>query len=461
MAFDLKANNNLATPSLVSPSGQLATAATFIDPYSYAMQYQPDLLPELHLQKGKGRILKFCQLTGSEKDYASDVVQHAELGDLFEAHTGVTVAGDVFTTSTAHNYRVNDKVIISDGTIEKQAIVSAVNSTTEFVGENIDAGAFGFANTNTGPVTVTKLSNGWNKGEENFTEGRKDTPEYIKNYSHILKEFYEINESDMAHNIWIEAPMFPGGEGWYNIELNRTLDMYDNLLEFTHLLNRRAADTSAAAVAGKAKGMKGVVQQVEERGNIGNEYITTLDQLSGIAFRIKQQGAARVYTVWADHTQMAYFRTMMAGANSHFTSGANYGIFQNSKDMALSLDFNSVTIDGITFHFTYWSLLDEPNVLGAEKFVNTAPAAIFVPAGDANVLDGDGNTYSSPYLNIRYRRKGGINRYKKIDFFGGSMGTPHKKDTFEMHIKTEQTNQVIGANQYFVVRRGTGIYTGS
>jgi len=31
----------------------------------------------------------------------------------------------------------------------------------------------------------------------------------------------------------------------------------------------------------------------------------------------------------------------------------------------------------------------------------------------------------------------------------------------EAHYETEQTNQVIGANQYFVIRRGAGIYTGS
>lgn len=464
MAFALKTNNSLGTNSLISPSGQLATAATFIDPYTYAIQYAPELVPELHLQKGKGLITKFCALTGSEKPYAADQVIHTELGDLHEALTSVAVSGDdIFTTNGGanHNLRVNDKIIISDGVIEKQAVVSSITSSSVFVAENVDTGAFGFTNTNAGPVTITLFSNTWNKGEENFTEGREDTPDYIQNYTHIIKDFYTINESDMAHNVWVKAPQFPGGEGWYNVELGRTMDKYDNLIELTHLLNRRATAASAATTAGFGSGMKGVVQQTEERGNISNEYITTLDHLSAIAFRIKQQGAARAYTVWCDHAQLAYFRVMMAGANAHFVSGANYGVFNNSKNMALQLDFNSVLIDGITFHFTPWTVLDDPQLLGSAFFVDTAPAFIMVPAGEKSVLDENGDTYNSPYLSIRYRKKNGLNRYKKTEFFGGEMGTPHKKDTMEMHIKTEQTNQVVGANQWFIGRRGTGIYTGS
>jgi len=456
MAFALKTNNTLGANSLVSPSGQLATAATFIDPYTYALQYAPDLVPEIHLQKGKGLITKFCALTGSEKPYAADQVIHTELGDLHEVSLNVAVAGDVFTSPTVHNLREQDVIMLSDGTIEKQAVVSSITSNLIFVAENVDSGAFGFG----GNVTVSLFSNTWNKGEGNFTQGREDVAQYITNYTHIIKDFYKINESDMVHNTWVKAPMYPGGEGWYNLELGRSLDKYDNLIELTHCFNRRAATGSAAQVAGYNQGMKGVIQQTEERGNIANEYITDIEELSTIAFRIKQQGGARAYTVWCDHQQMAYFRIMMANVNAHYSGGGNYGIFNNSKDMALALNFSSVDIDGVSFHFTEWTLLDDPQLLGSANFAATAPAALFVPAGEMSVMEA-GNSYSSPYLCIRYRSRTGLNRYKHTEFFGGQMGTPHKNDNMEMHCKTEQTNQVVGANQWFIVRRGTGIYTGS
>lgn len=459
MAFALKTNTNLAVDSLYSPAGQLATAANFIDPYTYAIQYQPELVPELHLKNGKGKITKFCALTGSENSYASDQVKHSEMGRLHTVSEGVTVAGDVFTCAAPHNLRVNDVVMISDGVVERTAVVSAITSSLIFVGENQEAGAFGFSNAGVGPVTVSAFSNTWGKGAENFTQGMTYSPEIITNYSHIIKEFYDTNESDMAHLTWIKAPMYPGGEGWYNIEMQRTMDLYDNKIELTHLFNKRTVAGSAAALAGFPLGMKGVIQQVEERGNIGNEYITGIEELSDIAFRIKQQGGARAYTVWCDHKQMAYFRVMMATVNGNFANGTNYGVFQNSKDMALALDFQSVTIDGITFHFTPWALLDDPTLLGSAFFDVTSIACLFVPAGETSVLE-EGNSVSRAYLSIRYRQQAGLNRYKKTKIFGGAIGTPHKKDTMEAHYETEQTNQVIGANQYFVVRRGTGIYTG-
>lgn len=456
MAFALKNNTILGTPSLVSPSGQLATAANFFDPYSYDMNYQPDLLATMHLKRGKGKLTKFSQIVGNQNSYAADEVKHAEMGDLHTVSTAVTVVGDVFTCPLPHQLRVKDEVMISDGTVEKYAIVSEVTSPTVFVGENVDAGAFGFA----GAVTVSAYSNSFGKGEGNFTQGHEWTPEYFSNYTQIIKAYSDINESDMAAISWVKAPMFPGGEGWYNVAMARTLDKYDNVLEMTQTFHRRAAATSAAAVAGLPRGMKGIIQQVEERGNIGNEYLTTIEDYSNIARRIKQQGGSTSYTVWCDHTQMAYNRAMLAGVNSAYAAGSNYGTFQNGKDMALALDFKSIYIDGITFHFTSWDILDDKQLLGSANFVNTSVAALFVPSGDGSVLE-DGNTVSKPFLELLYRRRNGIDRYKKTEIFGGNIGTPHKLDKMEAHYKTEQTNRLVGANKFFVIRKGTGIYSGS
>jgi hypothetical protein len=448
--------NNLTGSSLVSPSGQLAGAWNYIDPYTYSLQYAPNLTKKIHLQKGKGKLLPFCAIMGALVPFASDEVRHAELGELHEAHTGVSRAANVFTTATPHNLRKGDIVLLSDGTVENQAVVDAIGSATEFTALNKKNAGYeiGLAN-----ITVSKFSNIWGKGEGNFEQGREDQLEYKTNTPHILKDFYEENESDMAHITWVEAPEYPGGEGWYNVELGRTEDAYDNYIELTHLLHERAEAGSDAIAAGYQRGMKGLVQQIEEGGNIGTELITTTDALSDIAFRIKQQGGATVYNWWKDHAQMAAFRKMLAGENAYYTDGANYGMFKNSKENALELGFKGVYIDGITFQCSELRTLDEPELLGSQQLKNTSIQSLMIPAGEANVLE-DGDVYSKPYFTIRYRQMNGINRYKKTKFFGGPIGTPHKKDTMEMHIETEMTNQLVGANQFFVFRRGTGIYTG-
>ncbi|MGV6830316.1 MAG: hypothetical protein ACWA5P_01980 [bacterium] len=453
MAFDLKVNNTQGTPSVaLSPSGVAATPYNFINPYDYTTQYKPELSPQLYMKYGKGRITGFCRLIGAEMPFASDEVKHTEQGRLHNSYDGVTVVGDVFTFPEEAIGRVNDEVIISDGTIEAQGVISAKNSGTEFVIENKDTGAFAFA----GPVTVVIFSNTFNKGEFNFTEGKTWNPEIITNYPKIIKEFFEVSDSDLAHITWVQTPY---GDMWYSYDLQRTTDLYDNKLEMTHIFDKRATDASAAATGGFAQGMKGIVQQVEERGNIANERIAGIEELSDISYRIKRQGGCREYTIFADHGQMADFRRMLGAVNGHYAAGANYGVFQNSAEMALNLDFSSVKIDGVSYHITPWKLQDDPTLMGLANFNATNLAALIVPTGTKPVYE-EGQDRQAPYLSIRYRKSGGTDRYKKTEFFGGKIGTPHKKDTFEMLCTTEQTNQVVGANEWFVVRRGTGIYTG-
>ncbi|SED10506.1 hypothetical protein SAMN04489761_4289 [Tenacibaculum sp. MAR_2009_124] len=455
---ELKQNTVTGESSLVSPSGQLATSANFIDAYTYGMVYNPDVKKDIHLQRGKGKLLPFCAITGSLLPFASDQVQHAELGELHQSHRDVMFnpVDSTFTTTSKHNLRSGEIIIISDGTIERQAVVDQITSETSFTGKNKQAGVFGF----NGGLTISKFSNSWGKGEGNFTKGRRDTPEFKYNYAHIIKEFYDTPESDMAHHTWYETPGYGKGEGWNTTEVQRTIDSHANLEELTHLLHRRSDEASDATVAGYARGMKGIVQQIEEGGNIGNGVIEDIEELSDIAFRIKQQGGATAYSWWHDHKQSAAFRRMLASVNANYLNGGNYGMFNNSKETAIELGFKEVFIDGITFHSSELTTLDEPELLGSQKFRNTSVQSLMMPLGEANVLE-SGDQYSRPHLTIRYRQKNGINRYRKTKIFGGPYGTDHKRDTMEIHVESEMTNQVIGANQFFVFRRGNGIYLGN
>lgn len=447
-------NTTTGQNSLYSPTGQKATQANFINPYTYAQQYQPELLSDLYMRNGRGLITMFTAAIGNTRDYASDELKHAEMGRLHQVSTGVTVVGDVFTCTEAHNLRVNEEIMISDGTIEKYAIVSAVNSDVEFVAENEDDGAFGFA----GVVSLFTFSNKFQKGQENFKEGKQWSPEIITNYSQILKEFYKINESDMAHLTWVEAPQFEGGYGWYNLEMGRTTDLFKNKKELTQIFGRRATDTSAAAVAGKARGLKGLVQQVEERGNLGNEYISTKEHLYEIALRLKQQGNCRVVTIWADHQQMVYFNEIAAALNGGYAGGGNYGMFQNGKEMAVNMDFKTIYAAGVTFHITALGILDDPSLLGAENFSDTSLGCLIIPSGDTTVTE-DGNSVARPYFSVGYRKKNNIDRFEKTEIFGGQIGTPHKTDDMQVLFTSEQSNQLIAANNFFVIRKAAGYYS--
>jgi hypothetical protein len=104
-------------------------------------------------------------------------------------------------------------------------------------------------------------------------------PKPFYNYTQIIKETYDISESNMAAKSWV---MTPFGPRWFNTEMERTGTLFDNKAELTVMLHNRVAATSASA-AGSPLGMKGVVQQMK-RGNISNDYITTVQDLSDMVY---------------------------------------------------------------------------------------------------------------------------------------------------------------------------------
>lgn len=440
MAFDLLANNLSGLAVIDQPAGVLATQDNFILAYDYAQQYQPELIQQLHMANGLGKITGFLNIVGNEGVYASDQIQHAEQGRLHNILKDVARTTNTFTSPTNHNLRVNDTVKMSDGTLEAQATVTSITSDTVFVASNDSGAAFSF----TGNVDIiANFSNSFEKGTENFSTGRRWNPTIYTNHTHIIKEVYEINASDMIHKSWIQTP---SGPRWFNHEIERTSTMFDNIVEMTNIFHERKA-------AGNARGMNAVVPQIEERGNISNEYITDIEELSDIARRIKQQGGScSEYTVWHDHTQGAHFRRMLAGVNAHYATGANYGQFMNSEQMALKLGFKSVYIDGITFHFTPWKILEDPTLMGNTKFLATSLAFLMVPTGNTAVME-YGNTVSKPYLSCRFRGDANYNRKREVKIFGPG-GTQQSKDSQTTEFLSECLNQLIGANNFFVGRRG-------
>jgi hypothetical protein len=74
-------------------------------------QYQPELVAQL--PNGLGKITEFFKYN-KEDSYAADSVEHMEIGRLHNILKNVAVLGSTFT-SPAHNLRVKDVVMISDG----------------------------------------------------------------------------------------------------------------------------------------------------------------------------------------------------------------------------------------------------------------------------------------------------------------------------------------------------------
>jgi len=450
MAFNLPNNNLSGLAVITQPGGLIKTADNFITLYDYAQQYAPHLIKELHYANGKGSITGLLSILGNEGSYASDVVKHAEMNRLHNRITNVAVnvGTNTFTSPTGHNLQPNMVILISDGAVEVQAVVDQIVSPTVFIALNKKTGSFPF----TGNVDITvDFSNTWNKGTGTFEAGNTWNPKYYENYTQIIKWRYDVSGSDKEHDIWLDTP---DGPRWCNTEIERSNTLFDNLVELTHFFSNRIESGSAAALAGYPLGFKSIVQQVEERGNVANDYITTVADLEEIAMRAVEQGAdVNEYFFFCNMEQMNKFNDLMAHVSPGGGNVPNYGAFNNDDRMALSLDFTSVKVSGFTFHFKPWLLLNNPTILAGGKFDTTGIAYLGVPAGRQSVKDESGKVGKKPYLQILHR----ANRRRVVQVFGPG-GTPQLEDKQTISYLNESTNQVVCANAWFVGRKTAGYY---
>lgn len=452
MAFDLKANNETGVAVILRPAGVTRGAENFITVYDYLTQYKPHLIPELYYANGKGSVTGMLALMGEEGTYASDQVKHAEMNRLHNRLTNVAVVGNVFTSPTPHNVQPNMVILISDGVKNYQAYVDSVTSPTVFVALSKKVSGFAFA----GNVDISvDFSNTWDKGTGTFVAGNTWNPKFYENQTQIIKWRYDVSESDMAHDIWLDTP---DGPRWCNTEIERSNTLFDNIVELTHFFSEQTEVGSAAQLAGSPIGMKCIVQQIEERGNVVTGYIETKEDLEEMALRIVEQGVDQDhYVVLCDLEQMNRFNTLASTVSPNAVNAANFGTFPNGADMAIKLDFTSIMVSGKTFWFKHWKALNDPTILATGKFDTTGLSFLAYPMGKTSVKDETGKVTKKPYIQILNRVQGNVNRKRQVKVFGPG-GTQIIEDKMTIAYLNESTNQVVGANAYFVGRKGDDYY---
>lgn len=445
-------DNNLSGLAVITDTNQIPSETTdknFVDIMDYTQEKMPELVPELVYKYGKGSILGFMRATGTglKKTYESDYIQHAETGRLMKSFAGVTIAGNDFTFPSAHGLEPGRVVRFYDANVEYQGIVSAVVSTT--VATILSDGAAWPAAT----VNVSvDFSSRFKKGSEGFSLGTQHGIDTYKNYSQIFRHYQDTTNSDLGQKIWIQTGQ---GPQWWSHEMARESAKFDNITELTGVFHKRATDASDSAVAGETQGMFGVKEIVETRGNIFDGNITTQQELSNIAFRLKQQGSCRELNIWCNHQQMADFRVLAAGLNSNFLNGFHYGSFKNSKDMFLNLEFVGVKIDGVQFNFVSWGALDDPSINGITGSNNGGLSFLGVPCGNTRVSM-NGKSESCSYMDMLFRKTQYGVRNKKTKFFG-EFGTPVKSDKSYVDWTSEGTVLLAAANNFFVGGNYTGV----
>ncbi len=413
----------------------------------FTSQYLPEVYEKEFEKYGNRSVSSFLRMVGAEMPFASDVIQWAEQGRLHLAVTGATNTADTIT-SAGHPFRINQTVIISDGTVQDKAIVTAVTTDTfdvaSYSGATLDAGLAASG------LSVYAFGSEFKKGTAGMAGSLEAAKDIRSTTPIILKDKYEVNGSDMAQIGWIEVTTENGATGylWYLKSEHETRLRFEDYLETSMIEGRPAAAGSAAATAGY-NGTKGLFYEVEDRGNIASGSIDTKADIENIIKVLDKEGAIQENVIFNNRAKSFEIDNVLAGLNNFGSAGASFGLFDNDESMALSLGFKGFNL-GYDFYKTDWKYLNDPTTGGLSSGVD----GLVVPVGSTTIYDQVlGKNATVPFLHVKYRKSEAEDRKYKSWVVGSAGGASTSDlDAMQVHFLSERALCVMGANNFVLLK---------
>ena len=444
MAVTLSGVGGALTPA---PSKSTLSTNYIGSSIEFTSQYLPEVYEKEFEKYGNRSVSSFLRMVGAEMPFASDVIQWAEQGRLHLAVTGATRTGDEIT-SAGHPFRLNQTVIISDGTTQDKAIVTVVAADSfevaSYSGATLDAALA------TSGLSVYAFGSEFKKGTSGMAGSLEAAKDIRSTTPIILKDKYEVNGSDMAQIGWIEVTTENGATGylWYLKSEHETRLRFEDYLETSMIEGRPAAVGSAAANAGY-NGTKGLFYEVEDRGNIAAGSIDTKADIENIIKVLDKEGAIQENVVFNNRAKSFEIDNVLAGLNNFGASGASFGLFDNDEAMALSLGFKGFNL-GYDFYKTDWKYLNDPTTGGLSSGVD----GLIVPVGSTTIYDQVlGKNATVPFLHVKYRKSEAEDRKYKSWVVGSAGGASTSDlDAMQVHFLSERALCVMGANNFVLLK---------
>ena len=394
-------------------------------------------------------------------------------------------------------YRVGQTVMIQQQGDDKKGaagapllkgIITGVNDTVAN-----SAVAFGVSIYNasdvpalsTGLFTTLVYGSEYAKGTDGMSGTTFPTYKTYSNAPIIMKDHFALNGSDTSQVGWIEVDSENGASGylWYIKAEHENRLRWEDYMELSMIEAVKADSTAdgdaAGAVSGHSvksgknglRGTEGLFQALDNRANIFEGLAgdlastsTTLETAGLGAFDeilkvMDKNAAVEENMLYVSRDLSLAFDDFMSGLNANGGGiDSSWGVFNNSKDMGLSLGFSSLRRGSYDFYKTDWKYLNDWSGRGGFGDIE----GILVPAGTSTVYDEvAGGNVKRPFCHIRYRSSEADNRKMK-SWITGSVGGAYTSDVDEirMHYLTERCLITQAANNFFLLK-GTGQSTGA
>ena len=466
------AGSLLTTPGVsLTPSSVKTTLPTNYlssSDFNFLNQYLPDTYEQEFERYGNRSIASFLRNVSAEVPSASDLIKWAEQGRLHTKYTDVTVdaGADLGPTTTfivgggTCNFRVGQTVFLSDNTLNVSAKAYidtvGVGGPDEFTVAYYAASGqpTGFA-ASTG-ITAFVYGSEFRKGSQGMEGSLDPVDDIFEVKPVIIKDKFEVSGSDMAQIGWVEVTTENGASGylWYVKAEHETRLRFDDYLEMMMIehVPTEAGSGVASTPLTATSGSQGLFDSIEDRGNVwsgGNP--STLGEFDDIVNRLDKQGAIAENVLFVNREFSFDIDDMLAAQNSYGVGGTSYGLFDNDKDMAISLGFSSFR-RGYDFYKSDWKYLNDAALRGG--IVGGAVNGVLIPAGTMSVYDQImGKNMKRPFLHVRYRASEAENRKFKTWVTGSAGGAATSDlDAMQVNFLSERALCTLGANNFVLFK---------
>lgn len=437
--------------------------------------HKRDVSEQLVKRYGDQGITGLLELMGAKAPTTQSTFEHYEEAFLhndlvFQFNTSVSADGtgsEAITVQAGSLHdnksaiRVGDILLLEDGT---QCYVQARASETAATIYPLTSSGFVSAFAQDVDVNAVIIGNAFSEGSAQ-PEGLTPRIHEYSNQVQIIKESFEVTGSEATNVVYVKVDNEEMGSGylWY---LKGEADTYKRFMDFAEIqmvLGNTISNTTLTATSSTLdgtsysnstlRGTEGLLPFIENKGqsmDLGASAITMAD-FDAIVKSLDKYRGAKENALYAGINLSLDVDDLLAAQGAYAAGGANYGTFQNNKDMAMNLGFNSFTRGGYTFHKKTYDLFNHPKLLGATGQKYNGYGIIIPMDTQKDARSGE----MIPSLRIRYKAANGYSRDMEHWLTGSAVlqNKTNTEDVLKSHYRCERGFEGFAANRYMLIKK--------
>ena len=472
---------NEASGMTVRPSAvRTATNANYVSAITTNSFNKRDVDERLVKRYGDQGITGLLELLGAKKETSNSSFEHYE--EVFR-HDFVTItpkAGNDFSTGSNSAAKIatvssDDLLSISSVTnnnhpVRKGNVLLLADNTvvlvTETAGEDgatassnneilvipFDTAGFKTATAAGTAINAAIIGTAFEPGTAQPAGLSPDIIEYSNDVM-IIKDSFEVTGSEATNIVYFKVDNEHMGSGylWY---LKGEQDTYDRFLDYAEMMMLLGVQsTSTQGAVSGTSGTEGLLPFIENKGqsmDLGSASITMADFDAIVKGLDKHRGASE-NALYAGINLALDVDDLLASQTAVSAGGANYGTFNNDKDLAVNLGFQSFTRGGYTFHKKTYDLFNHPKLLGQDNSNFPGYGMVIPMDSRRDARSGE----KIPSLRIRYKAVPGYSREMEHWLTGSAVlqNKTETSDVLKSHYRTERGFEGFAANRFLLIKK--------